>query len=175
MSAGRLLRRAACVLLASALFCACACVPAQRPQAEETAPVQQAASPQRTAATPAPSPQPAAPTPGQLAYDPLRLPDYAVDFLGDSLSDYQALIRAIEAGEPSVTLENPSSFPKLERMMNALFPQKALLYDARYTLGEGPLAYDAETRAVSIRYAYDTETHRLLMAAYAARKERRGC
>ncbi len=169
-----MLRRVARMLLLCALLLACACAPAQLPQGAGPGTVQPTASPQCPASTPVqtvPSPQPATPTPWKPAYDPLRLPDYAVAFLGDSLSDYQALIRAILAGEPFVTLENPSSFPKLERTMNALFPQKALLYDARYTLGEGPLAYDAETRTVSIRYAYDTETHRLLMAAYAARME----
>lgn len=126
----------------------------------------------RPAATPSPSPAEASlPTawPQALAYDPLRLPAYAEEFLGESLADYRALVAAIAAGEPRVTLSARASFPKLERTMNALCPQKMLLFDARYTQGEGPLAYDTETHTVTIRYLYDAGTHRELMQAFEDR------
>ena len=165
----------ACALLA---LWSCACAPAIR--AAGGAPSIAAATPQavpvQVVVTSAPSAPPlpaASPSPAAaLRYDPLRLPAYAEEFLGPaSLAGYRALVEAIGAGAPSAALPEGADYARIERTLNALYPQKMLLYDARYTAGEGPLRYDAATRTVSIRYAYDADTHRALMQAFAARMD----
>lgn len=169
---------AACAMLALSLACAsapAAVVPAEATPAATAVANAGTASPRPAAdgtAAPvaAPSPSPETTPLAQIpTYDPMRLPGYAEEFLGESLDDYRRLLAAIAAGETSVILSDAADYGRIERTVHALYPQKMLLYDARYTLGEGPFSFDASTHTVSIRYLYDAGTHRMLMQAFADR------
>ena len=162
-----------CTLLSTLLLAACGHgIPAQ--QALTTAGLQAAAE-LELAAAPAATPTPqvtAAPESApreQPVYDPLRLPEYAEAFLGDALSDYCAVIMAIEAGETSVQLSGKSDFARIERVIHALYAPKMLLYDAKFFEGTGPFSYADDTGCLTIRYLYGRETHLALIGAYAQR------
>lgn len=163
-----------CVVLALALLlsgCNLAAPPVTSETPEPTASTV-AATPVSLllAETPTPAMAAETPTPAALvSFDPLRIPAFAEEFLGESLADYRTFILAILAGEPVAQLSETGNFQKIERAYNAMFPQKTLLYDSGYRQGIGPFTYDAATRTVAINYLYDAATHQTLLEAYADR------
>jgi len=93
-------------------------------------------------------------------FNPYYLPEYGKEFVGDNLFDYNAIISALLKGQPQVfltTIDNQAEFVQLRRAITIFYIAKNLLYDYRYTMGNGPFSFNESTKTLTITYAYSKE------------------